>query len=394
MRYFVTFFFIIFYAILTAFQYFSFQSFLSRLNEVASMGGIVKWLYFIFLLLAIPMFIWSIFSIKKRDHIFIWCILLVFYMVGSSLLFYNAYPLRDMVLSFVMPTFSILCFIMTYQLLEYNLPKNALFFTIGVALFIMLVMNLMYITRPELLKYSIYAVIPMFCFVLLSKSNFIKFSLFLVIIIITILSGKRTGFIGIIGAFVIYYTLYMCIIRNRDVIWTFVLLPFFFILAFFAYRRFGDDISYITTERYHQFFETLGGGRLDIWKRTIGEIYNSSIFEKIFGKGYLYYEYISTGFFARPHNDLLDFLGTYGILGTIFYLGFIFCIVRTMFKLIMARHQFAPAFTATTFMFVAFSVGSILFFATTFAPIFVFYGYVYHQLYLEKRSLSMPVMKY
>lgn len=287
----------------------------------------------------------------------------------------------------VFPMFPILSLLTTYQLVKSGLSDKLFYAIISLQLITLLLINLSCTFRPELLKYSIYPLISLFPFVLLFGPNSIKIILFIIISTLTILSAKRAGMIALFGGFLLYYTIFLYTERKINLILTIASFPFLGLLIYFVYLKFGENLSYTLHERYYQALETGGSGRIDIWLNTIEEIQKSSYFDKLFGKGYLHYEDVSNAIFNRPHNDILDFLGTYGLIGSIPYFCFLFCIIKTMLKLIAKQHKFAPSFTANTFLFLLFSFFSILSFSkAVFVSIFIFYGYIYAKLYMESKN--------
>ena len=182
-----------------------------------------------------------------------------------------------------------------------------------------------------------------------------KFNLFFLIytFVIMLMTSKRSCIlvlsIGTICYFMVKAKIQgrsMNAIINRMVKYLFIIIMIFIGMYLVT--------IYLNLDIIGRLSEMLDGdtnGRSAIWENVLIAFNNSSFIEKIFGHGYhafRFYKYrgymsILNGNLA--HNDYLNTLYDYGIIGLIIYVCFLFSMIRELIRLIKCNSIFAPSFT-------------------------------------------------
>lgn len=168
------------------------------------------------------------------------------------------------------------------------------------------------------------------CF--LYKNKIIKYTLLLLIIVSIILSFKRSALIY--AAMALAVALYFDFIKRDRVNLLFrVLLPTFIVVVFyFIYSSIEEFTGGHLTERIEAMQSDGGSGRLTIYERMINCYENELTFvEQCIGIGFdnaknMYLRYHND--LLSAHNDLLEMLIDFGIIGLVVYLVIIFKIYK------------------------------------------------------------------
>jgi O-antigen ligase len=206
-------------------------------------------------------------------------------------------------------------------------------------------------------------------FILCIKRYKIKTICLMVISIAIILSLKRMAIIAFLFALLVFFIIDFYVKGKRRVRKYYLTLAalIVFIVGVFFYNQVVGTFDLEIMARL-QMLDTDGGSGRDIIYQSIWEtLLNSTLGEWILGHGYnavsltsaagLYSaEFIS----SAAHNDFLEVIYNYGILGFIFYIILWIKLIILAVKLIDVKSEMAAPFAASLILFFLFSLFSIL----------------------------------
>lgn len=194
--------------------------------------------------------------------------------------------------------------------------------------------------RTEYLNwgYSNYCYMFLLLFPLVFLSNHKTFQIILSILVVfaVISSLKRTGVI-VLCVYAVYFVL-MMLKRNKWKVKNIILMSIIFILLMLLFV-YTDIFQNTYDEYFYRFEESDGGslnGRVDIWRNGLETWKNDGLIRMLFGgKSYVY---TIKGEVLSFHNDYLETLCNFGIIGAIFLVAFIVNMFQIR-SLILAQHR-------------------------------------------------------
>jgi hypothetical protein len=209
------------------------------------------------------------------------------------------------------------------------------------------------------------------------ENKYIKYMVLFMTGFALFFSLKRSGIAAYILGLIAYF--YATIITTKTHKKRFLYIIIICITLFgvykFSHTILGDRIE-LLSNRITQIQD--GSGREDIYKTTWGMIRDSHIYSLIVGNGYAAV-LRNSPLSSSAHNDYMEFLYDYGIIGLVLLLSFMFRLGRLTINLIRQKSQYAaPA----AFAFVVILINS------NFSHIF------YYEWYLLFISLFMGYLKW
>ena len=115
-------------------------------------------------------------------------------------------------------------------------------------------------------------------------------------------------------------------------------------------------------QRFMEISEDGGSGRIQIWDRVYLSYSSGSIFERLFGQGYQSVTRLMlTGRAILAHNDYLEILHDYGIIGLVLFSIWLFQVLSNFVKMWYRRDQFLPSYCYTLSAMILLSVFSYFF---------------------------------
>lgn len=314
--------------ILLCFQGYKEQLFYRDLNYINN-SGTVSFLKSVFALF--------IFILSMSFHFIHWRKLkllgIIFFMFSIYMFFitlfnpYNA-TLQNYINQFTSMSLWIYVYLFFYTLtkefnIEYIRDRYILLFTLFfVALFVRNYISgvLLGISWSYIESYYCIMMLP---FIMLLKGKW-KYILVFIVLVTVLLASKRTGAIACIIAILVYF-----IISERKITKKFKNFLSLLILAvaFYAIANifFTEQLNYIT-ERFSNIKDDEGSGRTEVFAAVLNLVDQSSAESVWFGHGYnAVFKETNIGFSA--HNDFLEVLFDYGIIGLLLYLSIYVAII-------------------------------------------------------------------
>lgn len=185
--------------------------------------------------------------------------------------------------------------------------------------------------------------------------------IFVVVVIIVFATTKRTGILAISGGVFLYYFFNGYIMNSAlkrfiNIAKIIIMLIMFLGIAVYIDNYFGGSI----VQRFYQLSEDGGSGRDVIWEMVRSGLRESSFMGKLFGRGFGAVSRIvmidNRG--IKAHNDYLEILYDYGIIGMLIYGIFILGLIKLGLKMIKIRDKQLPIYAISIFIFFMMSMFS------------------------------------
>jgi len=168
--------------------------------------------------------------------------------------------------------------------------------------------------------------------------------------IAVVLTLERGTLISLLVGLLVYATIQAYLVprhRKRILIWSFSSLAVVGITMWMSADRILARWLDLSNSK------TAGSGRLTFWSEITNNWVNSDLFTKIFGFGPLSVQNVvgTTAKFA--HNDFLEQLQCFGLLGALLFIGVCCAMLRTCYQLVRNRSGAASVFCAATAVFIS-----------------------------------------
>lgn len=209
------------------------------------------------------------------------------------------------------------------------------------------------------------------------------------IVFVTILiSNKRTALIAFALVLIFY------VIRNqressktvsRMLRNLFLILVLFLGIYFIANFVLASYSMIDWRERLLSLGTSGGGGRIGRWMDFLEDTKNSSLFEWVFGHGFVYPHY---------HNDLLQVYYNCGIPGLLAYVAMCALLIQEYFKMARKKYKYATAYGASLIIFFFNSmVGEVIIVHTWMLEMGAFWGLVFGDFRRVQRQEAERILE-
>lgn len=226
---------------------------------------------------------------------------------------------------------------------------------------------------------SIYYILSLIPFVFFIKEIWLSVLLYLLPLYAITVSGKTTCLFCAI--MIIVYIVWSSF-KTKGGMRVAILLASLGLLAF----RFLStlDINVISTA-ISEDLETGGNGRQDIWLQVLALWIDGGLFQLIFGHGV---NAISLKIGLGGHNDFLEMLYCYGIVGLLLLVSFIISLYKVL-KISVSEISLKTAYVISLIVFL-FSITASKLFATQIGmiPLSLFWGIYFSYIFRHKCSLQ------
>lgn len=215
---------------------------------------------------------------------------------------------------------------------------------------------------------SVYFIVLLLPLILLNNKKYIRNIGIAIIIISAIISNKRTAFLMVIVSLAVYVVMFLCSQKTnfrKKISMIFAVIIISAITVFlYDYNVGGIDITLF--DRLETIVEDGGSGRDIIYRYVIDEIRNFNAREWIIGNGYNGV-FLKSGLGTSAHNDFLEVLFDYGIVGLILYGKFIAKIILKTCRMFKKNYTVAAASFVGIMMF---------FFMSSFSHLIIYPTYI------------------
>ena len=280
-----------------------------------------------------------------------------------------------------------MCFVLFYNCSAYSNGFSKAILIAAIALFvftsyqhIILSNSLTGRLSADVFASSNYIYWPLCCipFVFCVEKNYLRYVLLFLIVIDVIISQKRAPLIAVSLFLVVFLLREMKSSRSYAKIFVVVAVTAGFFLISYKY---GDYVAQLIG-RVNMISEDEGSGRVPLWNDVFRSLERFSFADIILGKGY---GSIKLTGHTNAHNDALQMLYEYGIIGLTFYIIMLsFFLKRTLFLLKKNSKFFNGYFAALSILLVMGAVSNLTVSNNYVAFICAFCGFVEAQLYVKK----------
>ena len=215
-------------------------------------------------------------------------------------------------------------------------------------------------------------------FIMLLSNRIIKWLILIGIMIVVLLSARRTATICFILILILNIINEFKTTTNNKGVFSRYLLPIILIASVIYGIQMlltGDFASAFerTINRFLEIKDDSGSGRTVIYKAVLDSFGSSNIFEMIFGHGYLGVNRVIGR--TAAHNDFLEYLYDFGIVGLFFYTYLhVFFIKRVVF-LYRKNNNLCYSYAASYCVFLFYGMfGNIIIYPQYFITLPVFWG--------------------
>ena len=226
---------------------------------------------------------------------------------------------------------------------------------------------------------SAYYLLLLLPVVLAIRQNFIKLAGVFIILSGLIISMKRTGAIAFIMAIIVYFIISYLLRKNTEnykINKTYVFASIFIFLTatISGYIYVSENFNVDWTSRIDTIGTSGGSGRDEIWKSTIKIQLQSDQLNWLMGHGYDKV-IIDSPAQASAHNDFLEVLYDYGVVGLGLYFWFIYLLIQYCRKMYKNGFELAAPFAASVTILLILSMGShLVIYPTYFVYFSIFWG--------------------
>lgn len=182
----------------------------------------------------------------------------------------------------------------------------------------------MLVERSEFGRDAILAVSIFLPIILNIRNKYLKYIFLVIVLYWSIISAKRTSLLCIGLAFAFLIISNILHVSGRSLVKFIVVLAIGVAIIYFAYNKYPEfalQTDYLI-ERFEDPKDNESNReRMDMYKGTYLAFLTSSIFEQLFGHGYMA---VVNDLYGRPtHNDLMEILYDYGLMALVIYLIFL-----------------------------------------------------------------------
>lgn len=220
---------------------------------------------------------------------------------------------------------------------------------------------------------AFYFVVTPLPFLLLSKKRFHIIIALILTALCVVFSLKRSGFI-IVTFLIFWFVFFLLFIdsRMKYKVWSRLFFLFFICLAIYTFVWInGDIIDYIIRRIVHIGVDG-GSGRDYLFKYALNILDKMPFESYIFGNGFGCFHEI-TNSYSSSHNDWLEIMFSYGIVGVFLFVYMHILILRNIYILLKNKSYYLFSYIAGYFMFIVFNLVSSM---------------IYYQFY------SIPLLSY
>lgn len=345
---------------------------------ISGTDSILKGLsYFFFIVTTLSFFIWL--TCLKNDSLILSSA--IFLLVSVLSTFMNSFTTGHFLLnSLVEQTFFFgvlsITYLLTYNILDMQSISNLMM----VALAFFTILYIDYRSAGEILNASsvnsIYYIALILPFAMCNKNNIIKILGIADIFILSMISNKRTAFIMTAVSIAVYFLIVFSKKQKKNgrKVALFFLLTITVGIFIFSFDKLQKYFDFNTFERLNTISEDKGSGRFEIYGEVWNKIKKFNFFEWIFGHGFNGV-LLDSGLGISAHNDFLEVLFDYGILGLVSYLIMVKDIFKISINAFKQKSEYFAPCVISIILFMFMSVFShLIIYPSYIAYLMIFWG--------------------
>lgn len=224
---------------------------------------------------------------------------------------------------------------------------------------------------------GVYALITI-PFIMLISNRIIKWLILIGIMIVILLSARRTATICFVLILILNIIKEFKTTTNKRGVFSRYILPIILIASviYGIQMLLTGDFAIAFERTINRFLEIKddgGSGRTAIYKVVLNSFYSSNILEMLFGHGYLGVNRVIGH--TAAHNDFLEYLYDFGIIGFCFYSYLHVFFLKRIFLLYRKKNNLCYSYAASYCVFLLYGMfGNIIIYPQYFITLPVFWG--------------------
>lgn len=207
----------------------------------------------------------------------------------------------------------------------------------------------------------------------LLKKRWMKFAGIIMVVVCAALAFKRSTLL--VTLLTLLFSVMFEMKGSQHFLRNVLLTVFVVGISIYVFNYINKKTDGFFIERINSIEETGGSGRMDIYSDVIEHFSNSRPVEKIFGIGYNSVVKKSwaydNGITVSAHNDFLEIMVDFGIVGLLIYVLFAFRFIKNAFRVKSHPQLFQANIITLVVFFVMSSVSHLAFYPTYFAYIVI-----------------------
>lgn len=321
-----------------------------------------------------------------KDKLYKRYTILIVFIYVISLGYSILYPLGSRVMygTIILPLFS---FIFTVKCTKYAKNNETLIWTMTIIAIMLSYYfmnnyynNVNYNTDSQ--SNSSYTVLYILPFMLCHRNKIIRIMSIILVLLVVMFSLKRGGFIALFCSILVYLYISQISIKKRRInILSIILVIVAIVLLLYLIMYINDIfLSNSLFNRLEDSIDSEGSGRFSIYNYYWNLFKGSSLLQFIIGRGWLG-SIRCSDLGLTCHNDFLEVLIDFGIIGLIFYLTFITSLIKFCGGMIKIKHEYAPAMGASIGLFLVNSMVSHIIIYSSYLILFsLFWGFMLYSM--------------
>lgn len=226
--------------------------------------------------------------------------------------------------------------------------------------------------------YYILMFVPLISFI---DKNLIRKILYIIISIIVLLSNKRTALLAIIAYFFIGEFVSNRNMNGRKKVYKVIGYILLFVVLFFIFPYFINKFNITVFKELSEAGTDGGSNRLYIYSQLWQAQVHGNAKHWIIGNGYnsVLLSHICTdgvgGGWVSAHNDFLEVLYDYGIVGFILYIAFFVELIKKSIQMILDEYKYAYSFMGSIVFIIIISMTShLIIYLNYYALVIIFWS--------------------
>ena len=304
-------------------------------------------------------------GVFSNSGMFLWFITFVTYELAVSF-FKNLFPMPEIIDDVV--TWPLLLYVFYDYSKDNEIPK--IFYTITkigmVIIYVLAIPNI----RQHLQSFdgsaafASYMTLSFFHLAHLFFNKKGSFIFSLILILLMMISTKRSGFLtALVGTVFIYFVKSILSDTNEKKLQKISLYFLALAIVYVLGKIIIENMDIPIFDRLKTISDDGGSGRTDIWDEILSAFRESPLKDRIFGHGFhaVYYELKPFGVRRFAHNSYVEYLYDYGYIGITLLIGLVIRLIIGCIAMIVRNKTYAPVMAYCIFAMLMLSLSSYFF---------------------------------
>lgn len=273
---------------------------------------------------------------------------------------------------------------------SYNWDKNAFNKVMNFQFYFLWLLTILYLYTKfyvhhsgGLMVNSVYYIVFLLPYIYSLKSKTKKCIGKYIILIVSLLSMKRTAIIITVGSIIIELFLYWNSLKKEIIKRYFKITLFILILCIIVFSL-ETNMNFNILDRFSNILDDGGSGRMTIYQMVIDGLLSGTVTNFLFGNGFNAAISVTSGYSA--HNDSLEIFYNFGFFGYILYFNIIYILIKYGYVLKKKKNNYYLAYVISIYIFVVMGLFSNVIFVPTYVILLSLFWALCIKNYKSKRK--------